>query len=685
MPKQKDDLLAEMRERFQQCSDWWGEVYQQCSDDLLFLYNEQNQWDEYTRLRRTWKGKPVLAQNELLVAHKAIVNRQQTNKIGIVVQAGNDEATERTGEFLQDATRSIEQESKAYVSYEWGFKQAVGGGIGWGRVLTEYESPKTFDQKVVVKRVLNPFAILPDCRSVEHDFSDSEYFFVNGRIAKDEHEKLLKNKQNTGGEITTFDFVNDKDFIIDDHVRVLEYWYKDCKEKTLIKVNIGGVTKEIYKEDYDKALYEKIKSYIVDERKVDVPTIKWIKTDGYNILQETEWLGDYFPFFAIIGDEVYVEGKRWFQGIVRNSKDAQKMLNHAVSSTAEIMSLATKAQWIGVKGSFTDNKWKDHNLVNYNHLEYTPVKLPDGTYAPPPQRIQFEPPVGRLNEQQVIASNFIKSTSGVYNASVGAPSDEKSGRAIQQRNAQTEITNYNYANNLESAVEYCGKIVVNLVMKMWDEPAKKRILKPDGTQKIVPINQEFEEQGEVQNIDLSKGEYTVTVTAGASYANKRQEQAALTLGMVQAFPIIAQDPAMAIPIAEVYSRDVGASEVAAIIKKKLEATNNISPQAQQQIQESQAIIEQLTQTANKLQDQIEDKDKEIASKERMNSENNQVKLALQEMNLHANQSTELFRAEIAEINSKLERLHALEMLDKQNEAKEQIQPAGENIPQEVEA
>ena len=85
---------------------------------------------------------------------------------------------------------------------------------------------------------------------------------------------------------------------------------------------------------------------------VDRKTVKWCKTNGYEILKTQIWPGKYIPVVRVVGNEFEVEGKMYVSGLVRNSKDAQRMYNYWVSQEAEMLALAPKAPFIGYSGQF---------------------------------------------------------------------------------------------------------------------------------------------------------------------------------------------------------------------------------------------------------------------------------------------------------------------------------------------
>ena len=193
---------------------------------------------------------------------------------------------------------------------------------------------------------------------------------------------------------------------------------------------------------------------VVGERDTKTNKVKQKIISGAEVLEENEWAGKYIPIVPVYGDEVMVEGKRHWISLTRWAKDPQQMFNYWRTASTELVALAPKAPYLGPKGAFnTDaNKWATANNVSYPYIEY------DGGVMP--QRQPFAgPPAGALQEA-LNASDDIKSTMGIYDAALGARSNETSGRAILQRQRESDTATFNYIDNLSRAIRQDRKSVV---------------------------------------------------------------------------------------------------------------------------------------------------------------------------------------------------------------------------------
>jgi hypothetical protein len=274
----------------------------------------------------------------------------------------------------------------------------------------------------------------------------------------------------------------------------------------------------------------------IKTRTVDVKKVMWVKSNGYEVLQEQEWAGKWIPVIRVVGNEFEVDGRIYVSGLVRNAKDAQRMYNYWVSQEAEMLALAPKAPFIGYGGQFEgyENQWKTANTTNWPYLEVNPdVTDGMGTTLPLPQRAP--PPLAQtgLIQAKMGASDDIKSTTGQYDSSLGATSNERSGKAILARERQGDVGTFHYGDNLTKAIRYATRQLIDLVPKIYDTERIARIVGVDGEVSMVKLNPEqpeavkkiVDQQGIVieKIYNPSVGTYDVVATTGPGYMTKRQE------------------------------------------------------------------------------------------------------------------------------------------------------------------
>jgi len=188
--------------------------------------------------------------------------------------------------------------------------------------------------------------------------------------------------------------------------------------------------------------------------------------------------------------------------------------------------MATAKQIEGLESYYERLGYDDPPVLLYNT---------DGD-APAPQRQPMAQLPTALANLSAIATDELKADLGVYDASVGARSNETSGRAILARQNEGDIANFVYVDNQMKALKRLGDVLVDAIPHYYDAERSIRILGDDNAEKYIQINRPTldEQTGEVVIInDLSTGKYDVTVTVGKSFDTSRMEVAELAQALAQ--------------------------------------------------------------------------------------------------------------------------------------------------------
>jgi len=129
----------------------------------------------------------------------------------------------------------------------------------------------------------------------------------------------------------------------------------------------------------------------------------------------------------------------------------------------------------------------------------------------------------------------MKAIMGMYDASLGAKSNETSGKAIMARQREGDVSTFHYIDNLSRAIRHAGRILIDLIPKVYAAPRMVRILGANGEAEMAAINQPL--SGSLQKVfDLGVGRYDLTVSAGPSYTSRREEAASQMIELIRAYP-----------------------------------------------------------------------------------------------------------------------------------------------------
>lgn len=606
------DTLAEALEHFKLSEEAESENRKAWIDDVRFARLGE-QWPDGVKRQREIDGRPCLTINRMPAMLRQVVNDARQNKPAIKVHPVDSGAKRETAEILNGLIRNIEYTSNADVAYDTALDHAVTGGFGYFRIDVDYACDDEFDLDIKICRIANPLTVYGDENSTAADSSDWNKAFITELYTEREFEKRWKGAEKSNWESSYRDLPDG--WRDNELVRVAEWWTREEVPAKLLKLSDGMV---LYVEEYMriKDILDAQGITVVGERDTKTNKVKQKIISGAEVLEENEWAGKYIPIVPVYGDEVMVEGKRHWISLTRWAKDPQQMFNYWRTASTELVALAPKAPYLGPKGAFnTDaNKWATANNVSYPYIEY------DGGVMP--QRQPFAgPPAGALQEA-LNASDDMKSTMGIYDAALGARSNETSGRAILQRQRESDTATFNYIDNLSRAIRHAGRVMVDLIPKVYNAPRIIRVIHEDGSNESVPINQPFTpdqakspqaqayEAGKTQETvdgltriyDVTTGKYDVTCEAGPSFSTKREEAAAQMMELGRMFPPMMQVAGdLLVKNLDWPGADDIADRLKAMLPPQLQGQ---SPQVMQMRQQMQQMDQMAKQAVGQLNQQI---------------------------------------------------------------------------------
>jgi hypothetical protein len=555
----------------------WQHIYDKAKEDLHFLSDHEHaQWDQKDYQARRSTGRPALTIDQLGQFIHQVENDIRMNTPTINILPSDNEATEDTADIISGLIKTIEYESKADDAYDLASSFAVRSSIGYIRVDHEYADNKTFDQKLCIKRVTNPLAVVMDSTSIEAAACDAKHAFVLDKLTVAEFKKMYPGSEPVSFEVNKETSPDDAQE--DDEITVVEFFQIEEGEETIA--------------EGDKS------------RKVKSKTVKRYKLSGSAILEESVFPGEYIPIVPVYGEESWIEGKRHIYSLIRRSKDAQRMFNYWKSLETELLQKAPKAPIIAVEGTTEDFKADWTNPDKASVLRY---KQKDSSGQPAPAPHRMDPPTiptGVVNASRGAVED-IKATMGLYNAALGQQGNEKSGIAIARRQQEGDVATFHFGDNLVKAITQVGMILVSAIPTIYDTPRIINILGKEDETKAVAINgATYEDQEE--EYDLTSGVYGVRVTTGANYTTQRQQAAEAYNEMISRNPQLME---VAGDLLFKYMDFPGADALSERLKKIMppevvgdeNGGQEQDPEKMQMMQQMQQMGQQMEQMAQELQ------------------------------------------------------------------------------------
>lgn len=609
--KATQELLREARERFDRSFDADHQNRKNAADDTRFVYETGAQWSQQVKDQRKQAGcdDPMLEFNQCKQFVHQVVNDQRQNRPGIRIHPASGDASEEVAETLQGLIRGIEYASQAEAIYDTGYQQAVVGGRGFWRVISEHESPDSFNQNLKIISIPDPLTVYPDPDFLMPDGSDMNYCFVIDTVNKADLEA-----EHPGMDVSSWpNTESHQKWIRGDEVVVADYYRRVKKPRTLVALEDGET---LWKDEYDQI--PEPKPPIVKERESEDFTVEWYTLAGGEVvLKQTEWPGTIIPVVQDLGDTIMVDGKRTIQGLIRQARDSQSLFNFAMSAQAIHLAATPRSPYMMLEGQAEgyEGIYKNANRVSYGFLYYKPVLLPDGSYhvAPPSRNAPSMPDVGWQQMGQGLTGLLRSTMGGLYESSLGMQGQETSGRAITAREKQADNATFHYADNHARAIALTGRIIVELIPHYYDTERIVHLVHEDDERELAKINEQRmvpDETGAlvaIKNNDVTTGKYAVVVSSGPSYATKRQEGADMLMQIVQAVPDIMKVAgdivvrAQEIPDAEILSE-----RLKFLLPPQIQQAEQAKAQGQQQLPaEVQQMLMQAQQATQELQQQLQ--------------------------------------------------------------------------------
>jgi len=594
-------VIEEAKEFLRFCSDNDSNNRVEALDDLKFAGGDQ--WPVEIQNSRLLESRPYLTINKIDAYCRQITNQQRQQRPRMKAHGMNTESDEKVAEVITGICRHIENQSDADAAYDNAFDFAVRMGWGFWRITHDYPTPNSFDQEIYIKRIENPFMVYFDPNSNEPDGSDAEKCLITEVISKEAFRKMYPGADDGGGFTPRGTGDSQSEWITREDIRIAEYFYTEMKRMKLLLLSDGTTCYE--DEKPPETVLQDAGIYVVSKRETIKKKIKWCKLTGMQILEQRDWPGRHIPVVPVYGQQLIVDSKKKKFGLTRMAKDPQRMYNFWSTALTESVALAPKAKFLLAEGQDEGHEmeWNTANIKSMPVLRYKQTDS-EGRPAPVPTRIQPEPPpAGMVTALQGLDGD-LKAVVGIYDPTQ-LPNGQQSGKAINGMQQQTDMTNFHYYDNLTRSIRQTGRIILDLIPHIYDKERVLRIIGADGKGELVTLNQRAMDEQGVETVlnDVTVGEYDVVMETGPGYASKRQEAVESMVQMLQVDPALMQQAGdlvfrnMDFPGADIIADRLAAANPLAQIDEK----SDIPPQAQMQLQQSQATIQQLQQELQAMQ------------------------------------------------------------------------------------
>jgi hypothetical protein len=585
-----NEFLAEMRQRYEEGVSADDHNVEAGKEDAKFVAG--NQWDPVVEERRKRQKKPILTVNRLIAFIAQIVGNRLMNETEIRVNP-DKAGTKAIATIREGIIRRIYKNSQAVFARDEAHKYQVIGGQGAFYLSIEYAGDDVFEQKICLKNIADPYAAVFDPMGVEPTGADCEWAFVGEDISN-------KAYKNTWPWAATVSFDSSEKWNQSGHwatmetVRIVSYWRMVTEGTKTLALFQDGTTHDVS----DKEEFEYL--HLVAQRSDGTPYTREVPNrfarlyiaSGAALLEGPyDYPISSLPVYRVSGWEVN-DGQRLHRwGLVRFLKDSQRLHNYWRSVLAEQLVAVPRNKWLTTPASIQGHeaKWRnsptsDDPFLFYNDGEPAPVHIP-------PPGLD-----AALVNEAGMSTQDLKDISNIHEASLGMPSNEVSGKAIQQRQQVSDVGSYIYSDRLRMADERCAKNIDELIPHVYDTQRTLTIIGQDDKTLLQVINDPNDPDS-----DVTLGQYGVTVTVGPATSTKRALAAEQMMAFVNAIPEVASQVMDLVAEAQDWPKsDEFARRFRMQLAPGIISPDDMSPEEQQmaaQNQQIQQLQQQLQEAA----------------------------------------------------------------------------------------
>jgi hypothetical protein len=601
------DALQEAQRLYMEALDASREQRLQIEEDLRFSDpSDPQQWEEDVRRQREQDpgGKRpclTLDQTGQYVANVAGQIEQQTPSLHAIPVGGG--ADKEAAEQIDGRFRHIEHASRAVQHYTTAMTSAARTGVGYV-IVRPYATDRALGwQEPRISSEPDPLRVVFDPWSVEKDGMDATFSYLLTPWSPHEFERKYPKK-----EMRDFGDTESRRVDVRKSVLLAEQWHSEEHAQNMI-VYVGAdgqdaaVTEEKYWELYQAGLIphqaEQPRAY-----KDKITTIHWRLMSGCDVLEDKVYPADHIGIVPVYGYMSHVNGRMKFCGIPRRARQAQQAYNYHKS---ELMMpgaqlLASKRALRGVEALWDKAHTQRRAYLPFNDADE------EGHVAPPTLIKTGSSLVDHFQGAEG-AIRDIQASLGMYQATLGAPSNESSGVAIESRKQQGEASNAHFPSHLAASLGQVGRIVMQMDARLTDTRRTQPIMGVDGTPGQVNVDPAQKQafmraaDGKV-TINPAQGSYGVRVVVGASYSTQRTQTnaafAEIMRGNKELAPVVAPFWAQTLDFP---GSDKFAQAMAAMAPAPVKAI--LQPEGADKGPDPAAMAQQLKQCQEALQEAIQ--------------------------------------------------------------------------------
>ncbi|HDQ5875492.1 TPA: portal protein, partial [Shigella flexneri] len=517
-------------------ADWMAsdEARTEATNDLYF--SRVSQWDDwlsnYTTLQ--YRGQFDVVRPEV----RKLVAEMRRNPVDVLFRP-KDGANPDAADVLMGMYRTDMRHNTAKIAVNVGVREQIESGVGAWRLVTQYEDNDPTSNNQVIRRLPIHEAcshVIWDANSKQMDKSDAKHCTVINALSRNGWKEFAEDYGIDPDTLPSFQNPNDTwlfPWVSNDVVYVAEYYeVEEEKEKVFIyRDPLTGEPVSYYQQDIKDVIDDLAnRGFIkVAERKVKRRRVYKSIITCTQILKDREKIaGEHIPIVPVYGEWSFAGDKECYEGVVRLTKDGQRLRNMIMSFNADIVARSPKKkptffpeQIEGYEYMYGGND--DYPYYLQNRTDENGNDLPIG-----PISYMENPEVPQANAYMLeAATNAVKEV-----ASLGVDAQAANGQVafdtVNQLNMRADLETYVFQDNLATAMRRDGEIYASMVNDIYDVPRHVTLTLEDGSEKDVQLYAQVVDyqSGNVVTLNDIRGRYECYTDVGPSFQSMKEQNRA---------------------------------------------------------------------------------------------------------------------------------------------------------------
>lgn len=527
----KDEKLQTILTKFDR--DWTAsdEARTEATNDLFF--SRVSQWDDwlsdYTTLQ--YRGQFDVVRP---VVRKLVAEMRQ-NPIDVMFKP-KDGASPDAADILMGMYRTDMRHNTAKISVNVAVREQIEAGVGAWRLVTDYEDQDPTSNNQVIRRIPIHEAcshVVWDANAKQMDKSDAKHCTLISALSKDGWSAFAEEYGLDEDEIPDFQSPSSNwifPWATGDVYYIAEH-YEVEEKKELVFIYQDPMTGEpvsYFKRDIADVIDELADKGMVKigERKVKRRRVYKTLLTQSAILKNRELIaGEHIPIVPVFGEWSFVGDKEVYEGVVRLTKDGQRLRNMIMSFNADIVARTPKKkpffypeQIVGYEHMYSGNDDYPYQLLN--RTDENSNDLPPG-----PISYMESPEVPQANAYMLeAATNAVREVAdtGVDAAAAGG---QVAFDTVNQLNMRSDLETYVFMDNLATAMRRDGEIYSSIVNDIYDVPRTVSMTLEDGSEKEVQLMAQVIDFQSGTSVTLNdvRGRYETYTDIGPSFQSMKQQ------------------------------------------------------------------------------------------------------------------------------------------------------------------